>query len=295
MCIAQNNHEPSVFTVDQSVSKMATGITSPHKPRVLLCFSGSVATVKVPELVNRIRQFADIRLVPSGQRALHFLDRCPHYNAEQWQAFVSQGGLDLVVTDDDEWNSWSKLGDPVVHIELRRWADILLLAPASANTMAKAAAGIADSLMLSVIRAWDFEKPAILCPAMNTVMWNQRATSSSLSTLEFWGWSAVCPVVKTLACNENGNGALANLDDIIAKTKELLKNHKWSIEALSPCDLTFSVIGSRRFQNVLGIHRAKEQSEQEQPSKSPIILQLAAVVVFWLIAEVAQSRDVYGL
>lgn len=63
------------------------------------------------------------------------------------------------------------MGDPVLHIELRRWADVLVLAPLSANTMAKVAHGLCDNLLTSVVRAWDYAKPMIVAPAMNTYMW----------------------------------------------------------------------------------------------------------------------------
>ena len=54
------------------------------------------------------------------------------------------------------------MGDPVLHIELRRWADVLLLAPLSANTLAKAASGLCDNLLTCVVRAWDFDKPLLV-------------------------------------------------------------------------------------------------------------------------------------
>lgn len=64
--------------------------------------------------------------------------------------------------DEDDWRSWQKVGDPVLHIELRRWADVLLLAPLSANTLAKAASGLCDNLLTCVVRAWDFKKPLLV-------------------------------------------------------------------------------------------------------------------------------------
>ncbi len=54
------------------------------------------------------------------------------------------------------------MGDPVLHIELRRWADVLLVAPLSANTLAKMANGLADNLLTCVVRAWDFSKPLLV-------------------------------------------------------------------------------------------------------------------------------------
>lgn len=61
-----------------------------------------------------------------------------------------------VFTDENEWSTWQKRGDPVLHIELRKWADMILIAPLSANTMAKIVNGICDNLLTCVMRAWDF-------------------------------------------------------------------------------------------------------------------------------------------
>jgi hypothetical protein len=104
----------------------------------------------------------------------------------------------------------------VLHIEMRRWADILVVAPASANLLSKAAYGIADNFVLSVMRAWDFRKPCVLCPAMNTAMWTHPSTKDSIDRMESWGWEVLGPVEKLLACNEKGNGAMISVQEIKA-------------------------------------------------------------------------------
>ena len=63
-------------------------------------------------------------------------------------------------------------GDPVRHIEFRHWADLLVVAPLDANTLAKFAIGLCDNFLTCLFRAWDFAKPVILAPAMNTLMWD---------------------------------------------------------------------------------------------------------------------------
>lgn len=71
----------------------------------------------------------------------------------------------LIVTsagDDDEWHEWGKVGDPVMHIELRRWSDVFVIAPLSANTLAKLANGMCDNLVTCVARAWDFQRPLVV-------------------------------------------------------------------------------------------------------------------------------------
>jgi phosphopantothenoylcysteine decarboxylase len=131
---------------------------------------------------------------------------------------------------EDEWKEWNTLGDPVLHIDLRDWADLLLIAPLSAHTLAKLAHGLCDDTLSCVVRAWDFGhgprpgKPILLAPAMNTAMWQHPLTRPQLDSLQgFWntaknpknGISVIAPQVKTLACGEVGNGALAAVDDIV--------------------------------------------------------------------------------
>lgn len=99
---------------------------------------------------------------------------------------------------------------------MRRWADILVVAPASANLLSKASYGIADNFVLSVMRAWDFKKPCVLCPAMNTAMWTHPSTKESTDRLQSWGWEILGPVEKVLACNEKGNGAMISVQEIKA-------------------------------------------------------------------------------
>ncbi len=189
-------------------------VSSPHKKNIAICCSGSVATVKVPELALKLSKTYNVVIVCS-KNALFFLNKAETYNPAIWFEFLEIGGYDLTIQDEDEWNVWNSIGDPVLHIEIRKWADCLLVAPASADVIAKASSGIADNLVLSVLRAWDFSKPCLLCPAMNTYMWDHPITKPTLDILRSWGWKTVDPVAKKLACNDVGTGALAPVDEII--------------------------------------------------------------------------------
>ena len=64
--------------------------------------------------------------------------------------------------DEEEWHVWQNKGDPVLHIDLRKWADLLIIAPLSANSLAKMAQGLCDNCLTSVVRAWDFTKPFLV-------------------------------------------------------------------------------------------------------------------------------------
>lgn len=98
--------------------------TTHRKPRVLLAASGSVAAIKFGNLCHCFTEWAEVRAVVS-KSSLPFLDR------------LSLPREVTLYTDDDEWSSWNKIGDPVLHIELRRWPDVLVIAPLSANTLGK--------------------------------------------------------------------------------------------------------------------------------------------------------------
>eukprot|EP01106_Pelomyxa_sp_JSP_P005529 TRINITY_DN18750_c0_g1_i1.p1 TRINITY_DN18750_c0_g1~~TRINITY_DN18750_c0_g1_i1.p1 ORF type:complete len:165 (-),score=53.17 TRINITY_DN18750_c0_g1_i1:61-516(-) len=119
-----------------------------------------------------------------------------------------------LLTDSDEW-LWRKIGDPVLHIELRKWADVFVIAPLSANTLAKLANGLCDNLVTSVARAWDISKPLCVAPAMNTLMWKNPFTAQHLSTLvSMLGATVIPPISKVLACGDSGEGALADVGTI---------------------------------------------------------------------------------
>eukprot|EP00963_Diacronema_lutheri_P009177 scaffold824_cov327-Pavlova_lutheri.AAC.25 len=125
-----------------------------------------------------------------------------------------------ILGDKDEWNQWQRKGDPVMHIDLRNWADILLIAPLSANTLAKFACGLADNLLTCIFRAWDFQKPVLVAPAMNTLMWDSIFTERHLRTLKELGVIVIPPICKTLACGDVGMGAMAPVEEIAKLLKE---------------------------------------------------------------------------
>eukprot|EP00049_Salpingoeca_infusionum_P008826 m.145872 g.145872 ORF g.145872 m.145872 type:complete len:193 (-) comp14144_c0_seq1:370-948(-) len=178
---------------------------------ILVGSTGSVASVKVPKLVSDLQKLStptttvQVRVIPT-QHSLHFYDPT---------ALSCEG----VFRDQDEWDTWQKMGDPVLHIELRKWADVFVIAPLDANTLGKLSHGLCDNLLTCTARAWDFQKPMIVCPAMNTLMWQHPATKQQLDVLKTWGTTVVDPVSKVLACGDQGVGAMAHVDDIVAKVQ----------------------------------------------------------------------------
>lgn len=99
------------------------------------------------------------------------------------------------------------------HIDLARWADLFVVAPASANTLAKLALGLADDLLTTVALAT--EAPMLIAPAMNTVMWEKPVTQQHVRTLETRGAAFIAPAAGTLACGEVGVGKLAAVETLV--------------------------------------------------------------------------------
>lgn len=167
---------------------------------ILVGVSGSVAAIRVPRLVKFLMEReANVKVVAT-EAAVSFIE-----NEERLPEEIQ------VLKDKDEWQTWKKISDPIMHIELRNWADLFVIAPLSANTMAKLANGICDNLLTCIARAWPFnyEKPLVVAPAMNTTMWLHPITDQQIKQLEKFGVRVVHPISKQLACGDVGVGAMA--------------------------------------------------------------------------------------
>ncbi|HMF18519.1 MAG TPA: flavoprotein [Gemmataceae bacterium] len=172
--------------------------------KVLLGVTGSVAAIRTPELYQALRQAGHEVKIVATQAALYFFDpadigqesgasgraRLPPSRSPGGSAGASPSrrNREVVILDEDEWPGRDagrryERDDPVLHIELRRWAELLLIAPLDANTLAKLAAGLADNCLTCVWRAWDPDRPVILAPAMNTLMWEHPLTVQHLRKL----------------------------------------------------------------------------------------------------------------
>lgn len=183
--------------------------TPQKKYHVLVGVTGSVAALKLPILVSKLLEIPGLEVhVVTTERAKHF------YNPQEIPV--------TVYSDTDEWQLWKGRTDPVLHIDLRRWADLMLVAPLDANTLAKIANGICDNLLTCVIRAWDLTKPLLFCPAMNTAMWEHPITAQQVEQLRGFGYVEIPCVVKKLVCGDEGRGAMAEVWTIVEKVKAIL-------------------------------------------------------------------------
>ncbi|KAG9125411.1 hypothetical protein FRC07_007710 [Ceratobasidium sp. 392] len=173
---------------------------------ILLIATGSVASIKVPLIVKKLLSYDRVKVeVVTTKASLNFV------SASEIEALGVR-----VWTDDGEWAAWNKVGDPILHIELRRWADTVLVAPCSANTLAKIASGLCDNLATSVLRALARSTPTFVFPAMNTHMYEHPLTTHHLAIIENTiGYTVVGPIGKALACGDIGLGAMTEWTDIV--------------------------------------------------------------------------------
>lgn len=168
--------------------------------RVLIVISGGIAAYKVLELIRRLRERgAAVRCILTAGGA-------EFVTALSLQALSE----DKVYTDLFSLTSESEMG----HIRLSREADLVLVAPASADIMARMAAGMANDLATTALLATD--KPVMIAPAMNTMMWQHAATQENLATLNARGILTIGPNAGDLACGEVGAGRMAEPMEILA-------------------------------------------------------------------------------
>ena len=174
-------------------------MNAPSLQRVLLCVCGGVAAYKSVELVRRLRDRGiDVQVVMT-ENAKHFV------GTTTFQAVSGQPVRTTLWDDAAE----AAMG----HIELARWPDAIVIAPATANTLAKLAHGMADDLVSTLCLATT--SPIYVAPAMNHRMWLHAATQSNIETLKSRGVTVVGPGVGAQACGETGPGRMSEPADIL--------------------------------------------------------------------------------
>ena len=167
---------------------------------IVLGITGGIAAYKTPELVRRLRERgADVQIVMTA-------------SAEE---FVTPTSLQAVSGRPIRTNLWDKEAEASMsHIELARWADLVLIAPATAEIMARLAGGAAPDLLTTLCLAT--EAPIAIAPAMNRVMWANPAVQSNRDVLEGRGIRILGPDHGSQACGETGSGRMLEPDIIAA-------------------------------------------------------------------------------
>lgn len=175
---------------------------------ILLAVTGSISAYKAADLTSQLTKLGHQVKVLMTPAATAFITPLT------LQVLSKQAVLVEVMTEDDP--------KQIQHIDLGKEADLFLVAPASANTIAKLAYGFADTIVTSTALALPSEVKKFLAPAMNTKMLDHPATQNNLETLKSYGYQIIPPREALLACGDQGSGALASIETILTIIQESL-------------------------------------------------------------------------
>lgn len=174
------------------------------KPKVVLGVSGGIAAYKACELLRRLTESGhDVRVVPT-ESALHFV------GAATWSALSGHAVSTEVWSDVHE----------VPHVRIGQGADLVVVAPATADMLAKAAHGLADDLLTNTLLT--ARCPVVFAPAMHTEMWEHPATQENVATLRRRGAVVIEPAVGRLTGVDTGKGRLPEPDEIFEVCRRVL-------------------------------------------------------------------------
>ena len=169
------------------------------KKRVVIGVTGGIAVYKALDIISALRkQDVEIKVIMT-ESAQEFVTPLAFQSLSQ----------NMVITDMfAEPKAWE-----IQHISLAQWADIMLIAPATANIIGKVANGIADDMLSTTIMAT--EAKVIFAPAMNTKMYENKIVQDNINKLKNYGYKFIEPASGRLACGDLGKGKLANVSDIV--------------------------------------------------------------------------------
>ena len=186
---------------------------SAARPRAILCVAGGIAAYKAPALVRAlVKEGFEVRVL--------LTDAARAFVSELSLASVSGNPVRSRLLDASEEGT-------IGHIELADWADLIVVAPGTANLMARAAHGLADDLVSCVLLAT--QAPVLWAPAMNTNMWRHPATQANLATLRSRGARMIGPDSGDLACGWVGEGRMIDPPEIAAEALRIVRDRApWS-------------------------------------------------------------------
>jgi len=201
--------------------------------KILLIICGGISAYKSLELIRLLKkQGAEVKTILTK-------------SAKEFVTPLSIASLSQEKVYDDLFNTENEA--EMDHISLSRWADVILVAPATANTISKLSAGSSDDLASTVILASD--KDIFLTPAMNVRMWEHASTKQNLNKLKSYGYKIIGPEIGDMACGEFGEGKMTEPKDIFqtieAYFSGLKKNQK--LKALVTAGPTNEYIDPIRF------------------------------------------------
>lgn len=173
---------------------------------VLFILSGSIACYKACEVISQLVQRGHAVRTVATEAALRFVGP------------ATLEGLTGSPVATDLFAAGSALD----HISLARWADVTVVCPATAHTLNRMAAGLADDLAGALLLAHEWKKPLVVAPAMNPAMWSHPATTAAVERLRQWGVRFVPPGLGRTACGEVGEGRMAEPETILALLGQVL-------------------------------------------------------------------------
>ena len=178
--------------------------------KILIGITGGIAAYKIPQLIRLYKKSgAEVKVVmtPSAE---NFVTKLTLQSVSNNEVYVSHFEIDEYKPE---------------HISLCDWADIFVIAPATANTISKIANGICDNLLTATACA--FKKPILISPAMNTGMWENPFVQENIEKLKSVGCEILEPETGYLACGTEGKGRMPEPDEILAKTTAILNKTKF--------------------------------------------------------------------
>ncbi len=203
------------------------------KKKILLIICGGIAAYKSLEIIRLLRK--------SGAEVKTILTK----NANKFVTPLSVTSLsqEKVYTDLFDYQNEAEMD----HISLSRWSDLILIAPATANTISKLSYGLADDLASTVVLASN--KDIFLAPAMNVRMWEHQSTKDNLKTLKNYGYKVIGPITGDMACGEYGEGKMSEPIEIFNEIQNFVENRKENkkIKALVTAGPTNEYIDPVRF------------------------------------------------
>lgn len=181
-------------------------VDRPRTKTALVCVTGCIAAYKACEIVRGLQK--------AGVRVKVCM-------TEHATSFVGPTTFRALTREEVAVSLFDNPSDPIHHISLAKEPDVVLVAPATANVVAKIAHGEADDLLTTTVLATDAR--VVVAPAMNVGMWQADVTQENIAALEARGYDIVRPATGYLACGDTGEGKLAEVDEIVARTLEVLE------------------------------------------------------------------------
>ena len=173
---------------------------------ILLAVTGSISAYKAADITSQLTKLGHQVKVIMTPAATAFITPLTLQVLSK-----NPVGLDVMIEEDPQ---------RIEHIDIGKETDLFLVAPASANTIAKLAMGLADNMVTGTALALPQRTKKLLAPAMNTKMLEHPATQRNLKLLQDYGYQIIQPRHATLACGDQGSGALATVESIVKAVKE---------------------------------------------------------------------------